>query len=164
MTPISRSQIRDRLENLNTWKRGASRAPHKPLLLLLAFSRIVHDQPRMASFAELESPLRGLLDKYGPPRRSHNPEYPFWWLQTDGLWETSYSGPLIRRKGHTDPRKSELIDKNVLGGLPEDMFKLLNLDRRFLGEVTEALAAAHFPASVSEELLAELGIAKIELS
>jgi len=118
----------------------------------------------MAAFTELEGPLRRLLEKYGPPRRSHHPEYPFWRLQADDLWEISDAGPLIRRKGHADPRKRELVDKNVSGGLPEDVFDLLKSDRRFLGEIIDSLTAAHFPASVSEELLSELGLAEIELA
>ena len=38
-TTPDRADILDRLRSLGIWKRGDERAPHKPLLLLLAFAR-----------------------------------------------------------------------------------------------------------------------------
>lgn len=163
MTRVGRTQIRSRIENLNVWKRGGVRAPHKPLLLLLAFSRLIGGQPRLSSFAELEEPLRRLLEKYGPPRRTFHPEYPFWRLQGDELWEVFGAENLIRRRSNTDPLKRELIEKNVAGGLPDDIFELLRSDRRFLQELALTLGEGHFPESICNDLLEELGLAAIQL-
>lgn len=155
---ITRDEIRRRLSDLNVWKRGAQRAPHKPLLFLLALSRLAADRPRLSSFEELERPLMDLLNRYSSPRRSQHPEYPFWRLQADGLWEVPHASSLIRRKGHTDPLKRELIEKGVEGGFPLDVYRLLKRDPRFVQEIAITLANAHFPLSVSEDLLSELGL------
>jgi len=35
----------------------------------------------------LEPDLERLLFEFGPPRKAYHPEYPFWRLQNDGVWE-----------------------------------------------------------------------------
>ena len=75
------------LTGLKVWKRGGQRAPHKPLLLLLAMGRAVRGESRLAPFSELEKTLTGLLRHFGPPRQAHHPEFPFGRLVKDGLWE-----------------------------------------------------------------------------
>src|SRR6185503_9919217 len=105
--------VTESVQNLNVWQRGDQRAPHKPLLILLALGRIVRGQERLAAFTEIDEPLRRLLVQFGPPRKSVHSEYPFWRLQTNGLWEV-VSEPLGRRKGNTDPLKSELIAKSAM--------------------------------------------------
>lgn len=72
---ITRDEIWQRVEHLNVWRRGKQQAPHKPLLLLLSLSRLTQRLPRLATFDELEDPLKQLLIRYGPPRRSQHPEY-----------------------------------------------------------------------------------------
>jgi putative restriction endonuclease len=37
------ADILDRVDKLRVWQRGGQRAPHKPLLLLLALGRLSHD-------------------------------------------------------------------------------------------------------------------------
>lgn len=58
------------LTGLKVWKRGGQRAPHKPLLLLLAMGRAVRGESRLAPFSELEKTLTGLLRHFGPPRQA----------------------------------------------------------------------------------------------
>jgi putative restriction endonuclease len=155
---ITRDEVWQRVQNLNVWRRGKQRAPHKPLLLLLSLSRLTQRLPRLATFAKLEDPLKQLLIRYGPPRRSQHPEYPFWRLQTDGLWEVPNSASLTRRKGNTDPLKRELVDNHVEGGLTEEVFHLLSADPVFVREIAISLVEAHFPEPVRDDLLAELGL------
>jgi|SRR5947209_16416086 len=79
--------ILTRVNDLNVWRRGDERAPHKPLLILLALARVAQGQKRLTLFSEIEKPLNELLKHYGPARKSIHPEYPFWRLQSDGLWK-----------------------------------------------------------------------------
>ena len=81
------------------WKRGGERAPHKPLLLLLALGRVSRGRERLVRYEELEPPLRQLLKRFGPRRRLIGPEFPFWHLQTDGLWEIPERQNLPKKKG-----------------------------------------------------------------
>ncbi len=42
---------------------------------------------RSIHYAKVDRDLRTLLAGFGPSRKSYHPEYPFWRLQKDGLWE-----------------------------------------------------------------------------
>jgi putative restriction endonuclease len=68
--------IIDRVDKLNVWHRGDHRAPHKPLLLLLALSRFSQGEESLP-YAVLESPLTELLKEFSPSKSSYHPEYPF---------------------------------------------------------------------------------------
>jgi len=108
MGPDSKS-LRDAyaaVEGLHSWSRAGQRAPHKPLLILLALSRTKAAEPRLVEFSAIERPLRDLLVRYGPERKHHHPEYPFWRLQSDRIWEVIGGESLPRRVSNTDPLAS----------------------------------------------------------
>lgn len=75
-------EVLESFSNLNIWRREGERAPHKPLLLLLALGALAQEKPRLIPFAEFDKPLQDLLREFGPPRKSFHSEYPFWRLQT----------------------------------------------------------------------------------
>ena len=140
---------------LNVWKRGEERAPHKPLLILLALGRL---NKRMALFEDLQGPLRELLEEFGPPRKSVHPEYPFFWLKTDGLWETDEPTGLTKRKSGANPLKSELIRHAVKGGFPAPIYEAFRRNPLLVRQVAHALLAAHFPPSIHEDILSAVGL------
>ncbi len=71
---------------IKTYRRGDRRAPHKPFLLLIAISKLLEGQKTL-SFKEVEETLLPLLKAYAPPvSGAHQPELPYWYLQSDGLW------------------------------------------------------------------------------
>src|SRR2546423_2934216 len=150
--------ILTRVNDLNVWRRGDERAPHKPLLILLALARVAQGQKRLTLFSEIEKPLNELLKHYGPARKSIHPEYPFWRLQSDGLWEVPDSDELLRRQGGTAPLKSELIKKGASGGFPEKIYAAFRRDRKLLERVIRRLLEGNFPESVHEDILNELGL------
>lgn len=55
-----------KVANLNVYKRGYRRAPHKALLLLVAIAQLLQGN-RTLSFTEVESKLVPLLKAYAPP-------------------------------------------------------------------------------------------------
>lgn len=163
MSAITRDEVRQRVSKIKVWARGEQRAPHKPLLILLALSRIADGQPRLTLFADLEEPLKQLLEKHGHPRKAQHPEYPFWRLQADGLWDVPNSDTLIRRSSNNDPLKSELLTKGIKGGFTEEIYDLFVQDSKFLREIAQAIAVAHFPPDVRVSLLSELGLVEASL-
>ena len=60
----------ERIANLNVWRRGDERAPHKPLLLLYALARVQRGEPRLIPFIDIERDLGRLLERFGPPRHT----------------------------------------------------------------------------------------------
>lgn len=75
---MTRQGLLDAIDELNIWKSGGARAPHKPLLLLLMLGRARREQRRLASYADdIKEPLRKLLRDFGPPHKALHPEYPF---------------------------------------------------------------------------------------
>ncbi|MBL3580828.1 hypothetical protein [Oleidesulfovibrio alaskensis] len=113
------------LLNLKTWKRCEETAPHKPLMLLFALSRVARNAPQMMPFSEVEEPMKKLLKKFGAERKSIHPEYPFWRLQTSGIWKLENIDKVCPRKSNTDQPKSELLQHNVKAGFIDSVQVLL---------------------------------------
>ena len=106
---MEKEQIRQRFENLNVWKSGGQRAPHKPLLLLYALGRYQQGKSRLMPYAEIESDVKQLIADFGPPRKNIRPEYPFWHLKSDGFWEVQNFERLQNCKGVGSSFRNELL-------------------------------------------------------
>lgn len=152
------AELIGRFTELKVWRRGSERAPHKPLLLLLSLSRVAGGQTRLTSFSELEEPLTRLLTDYGPPRKSAHPEYPFWRLQQDGLWEVVSEELMAPRVSNNDPPRSELRAKRAAGGFTQDVYDQLHKSPDLVAEVAQRLLDANFPSSLHEDILEEVGL------
>lgn len=147
-------QFRD----LNVWRRGDERAPHKPLLVLYALGQLQAGVGRLIVFDQLEEPLARLLEDFGPPRKSPHPELPFYHLQNDGVWEIDEQTPLTRRKGSKNPLRTELRKWRVAGGFTNDIFDELKRRPEAVRELARELLIAHFPESLHQAILTAVGI------
>ena len=68
----------DELENLRVNKVGQVISLHKPLLLLLTISEILHGHKNEFLYDDIEPVLKSLLAKYGLKNTlKFNPQYPF---------------------------------------------------------------------------------------
>jgi putative restriction endonuclease len=140
------------------WKRGDQRAPHKPLLLLLAMSQCIHQKQRLIPFYWIDENLKKLLIDFGPNRKSYHPEYPFWRLQTSDIWEIESSSPLESRQSNSDPSKSELMKKEAKGGFKTEVYEYLVSNRNIITELAELLLAENFPDSIHEDILQAISL------
>lgn len=155
--PNDEQRLVEIISKVRTWKRGDERAPHKPLLLLLALGRVQRGERRLVSFSEVEGKLRALLEAYGPCRRSYEPELPFWHLQTDRLWVLPDAEHLTKRQGGKSPLITEMR-RAAKGGFPEEVDELLRANPELIRKLARTLLEEHFPASYHEELLTDVGL------
>jgi putative restriction endonuclease len=142
---------------LRVWERAGVRAPHKPLLVLYALGRWAAGE-KAVSFAEAAHPLKALLAEFGPPRRSYHPEYPFWYLRNDGVWQVASAEPLLTRAGKSQPPANELVRKGAVGAFTPEVRKALEDDASLVGRIARDLLDAHFPASIHPDILAAVGL------
>ncbi len=154
-------QLVDAISGIRPWSRGHERAPHKPLLLLLALGRIQRGESRELLYAEIDEPLRGLLEKYGPTRSSYHPEYPFWYLQNDGVWHVAEAASFNKKQGGRSPAKSTLLKGGGRGGLVPRFDRILRDDPALLNRVAQLLLDAHFPPTYHDAILADVGLSPI---
>ncbi len=154
---MTKAEFLRRVEAIRTGKRHGRRAPHKPLLLLLALGRVTRGRPRLVAYANVERELGDLLARFGPSRSVVHPEFPFGRLRRDGLWEipgdedfsTSASGDL---------RPKELRERGAMGGFPARVHELLASDPALVVAAAEQLLDEHFPPSVHDDVKAAAGI------
>lgn len=142
----------ERIERLRVLQSKGYRAPHKPLLLLLALGRAHRGGERLESYSAIEPLLKGLLAKFGPWRKVLHPEQPFGHLRTDGLWEVPGGEELpITSKGSF--RRLGLIKNSAKGGLPERHYNALKADPDLIRRAAALLLDDHFPRSLHAGIL-----------
>jgi putative restriction endonuclease len=157
---VNEAQILGYVQGLVRHSSGGSRAPHKPLTLLLALGRVSRGEARLVRFEEIEELLRRLLAEYGRPtdRRPH-PEYPFYRLGNDAggaLWEVPERQLLADvATASGDPPLSTLRDAH--GGFAASVDAYLREHPRTLQAVAGALLE-EFPASLREDLCDAVGL------
>ena len=156
--PDLEQRLLEAIPKIKTAKKDGVRAPHKPLLLLLALGRVQRGERRLVPFSEVEKKLEGLLNTYGRPLRGdQQPELPFWHLQTDGLWEIPGGEELDKGKGEKRPLINEMRLK-AKGGFPEDIDELLRMKPELLRQIAHMLLDEHFPASYHDDLITAVGL------
>src|SRR5688500_2713079 len=141
MQPAANEELFNRIK---VWRRSGEKAPHKPLLLLYALGRYQNGADRLLPYKEVDRDLRLLLQKFGPERRSHHPEYPFWRLQNDHLWEVADAHRFELRKGSSDAKHSALLEHDARGGLTKPLYDAVCADPALRARIVEALLETHF--------------------
>ncbi len=155
---LDKEGIKAAISGLTVWKRGGQRAPHKPLLVLYALGRCLKNCDRFVPFKVVNDDLKRLLMDFGPYRKSHHPEYPFWRLRNDGVWELKNADNLVNRRGNTDAKKSELLRARVSGGFTNELYESFRENQPFIFEVAQMILNENFPESIHEDILLAVGI------
>ena len=154
---VKRDEFLQKLGQVIFWRKHGQRAPHKPLLVLLALGRVARGEERLGRYEQdIERPLTDLLKRFGPPRKVIHPEYPFGRLRNDELWEIPGEESLsITKKG--DLHRSGLIKHAVTGGFPEPIYELLLSDSGLVRQTVQALLYEHFPYSLHDDIRTAVG-------
>lgn len=143
---------------MRLWRRRGEQAPHKPLLLLYALRRVQLGESRLVDFNVAESPLRELIERFSPNRARVHPEYPFWRLQHDGLWEVEDAETFPSRKSNTDPPLTELRNRHAEGGFPTRLDAALRADPRAVAGLAQAIVSRFFPDEEVGAVLEAVGL------
>lgn len=148
-------ELIQRFTSVNIWRNGATRAPHKPLLLLIALAKIQRQEERLSSYEEIEVKLKRLLVDFGPPRRTLHPEQPFWRLQNDrDLWEIPQFSHLEQhQRASGDVSPTNLRRHGAQGGFPESVDNFLRKRPDLVNRIAAQILDDHFPSSLHDEIL-----------
>ena len=154
---MDRELILQKFKTLNLWQKGGKRAPHKPLLVLYAIGKLLRAESRLIAYSDVEEKLGKLLQEFGPWKSSNRPEFPFWRLRNDEVWEVS-DADKIRQTKSGDAYIIDLRRYKVSGGFPEPIDLLLRNDPKLAFEIIQNLLDAHFPDSLHGDILQTVGI------
>ena len=152
------SDLTGRLTTLQVWKRGDERAPHKPLLILYALGQLRRNSERLLAYEDIDRALGPLLRDFGPTRGSYHPEYPFWRLQHDGIWEVRTDHPLVDAASKRAPSRGALVDAKAAGGFMRDIYDALKADPTLISVAATAVLERYFPAEVHSAVRTATGL------
>jgi putative restriction endonuclease len=151
-------KILKRFRSLTVWNKEGQRAPHKPLLCLLAISKMLNGHERLMPFKMIEKTLSELLTSFGPPRKVCHPEYPFWALKNENdIWEVG-SAFLIPAKAGVFPTRATLLRNEAAGGFRADVFRAIKHDEGLRSQIITDLLDSHFPETIHEDILQSLNL------
>jgi putative restriction endonuclease len=149
--------IFEKFVNLNTNRNGDRRSPHKPLLVLIAISKLQQGKAKM-SYSEATKALLPLLNSYAPPiKNRHQPALPYWHLRSDGLWDVTNANHLPKQMSGF-PRISAL--RETTAGFTQDVADGLLNSAKLTDKVIQFLLKEHFPPSIHDDLLDHIGLNK----
>ena len=154
---MSNRSFIDAVGDLKVWRSGGKRAPHKPLLILLALGELSRGNARL-KFSDICDRLTNLLKEFGPQRFSHHPEYPFWRLRHDEIWCVQAMGDLLARKNNTDATKKELLAAHATGSFTVCILRELNGYPELIAKSARFLLNENFPDSIHEDILDSIGL------
>jgi len=154
---MDRESVLKKFKTLNLFRKDGVRAPHKPLLVILAIGELLRGKGRLLPYSEIDTKLGKLLAEYGPRRTRQGTQYPFWRLQNDGIWVV-YDAKKVRHTGSGDAFKKDLISYNVHGGFTEEIASQLQADSELASEIIQSLLDGHFPDTWHEDILQSAGI------
>ena len=149
-------------KNLRMWFENGRRAPHKPLVLLLALGKLRQGKDGLP-FRELCRRLPELVRLVQPDRITQpRPEQPFWRLRTDGIWKVDATGH-IRETSSRDAFASDLRTLDATGRFTEDVREVLKSDPRNVETLVTWLLHDNFATHLHEQILEQVGLAPLRL-
>ena len=151
---MTEQEFFDVIDNLRIWRRKNERAPHKPLLILLALAHVHNATDRYLSYSSVSRDLGSLLESFGPKRSSHNPDQPFLRLEED-IWV------LTDRYGHPNDtfrsyKVGQLKAQDIQGSFNDRTFDFLSENPDVVCRAAMHILHANFPPSYHEPILERL--------
>ena len=131
-------------------RRRLAQPLHRPLLLLYAIAQAVAKAPRLQPWSHIRDGLAPLLTKYAEVSDGvDGARYPFWALQSDGLWTVSHIDELEMTSGSRRPTLALLNSVNPEGGLLEHDYQIVRSKPEITAEAAAGLLLRYFPNTTS---------------
>ena len=142
----------EQLTALRQYQGDGKRAPHKPLLVLLALGQLASTGTSAMPWSLVQSRLGDLLAEFGTASNSSvsSAAYPFTRLRSDGVWQLSREVP----NDDVGPLNSEPIDGHFT---PEIEAELLE-SSEVLNAVARSLVESQFPLTIAPDVLTAVGL------
>ena len=152
-------KLLEAIDNLNIWRRGDERAPHKPLLLLYALAEQVRDPDARFEFFRIEENIDQLLNDFYKsfPGRRHHVNDPFWRLRGDGIWKVESDG-IIRETSSGGAYVSDLRKYNATGSFSKEVAQEIRDNPEVALQAARKLLNEHFPESLHQDILETVGL------
>lgn len=144
----------EQLLQLNQYRQGGSgdRAPHKPLLVLLALHQLAETGSSDLAWSDTADRLADLIAEFGPTSRTGRAQsaaYPFTRLRSDGVWHLTDDVPMDLltplREGDVHGRLDSAIEQELRG----------NPD--LLARTVRGIVDGQFPSTIAPDVLAAVG-------
>lgn len=141
-----------RLTSLRQFVGNGERAPHKPLLVLLALAQFSSRGSSSLEWSVVEDRLGMLLGEFGRPPRTGGPRpnFPFTRLRSDGIWELSREVPMDA----ISPLRAAPIE----GHFPAEIEEALRRSPATLLAAAKSVVEEQFPMTVAPDVLAAVGL------
>ena len=150
MTP---EQFLERLAAVRIDRSHGGRAPHKPLMLLLALGRVGLGQSRLIPYETADERFKELWEEFGRPGTPPRAHYPFGRLRNDDrLWEIPEESQLSTGRA-ADLLVSEAKDLGITGGFRQDVHDLLCGHPELVSRAGRLILSEHFPPSIHQDIL-----------
>ncbi len=148
----NQNELMKAISDLNIWRQGDQRAPHKPLLILYALAKYQNQGLQRISYEDTRRDLKQLLMDFGPSRKSYHPEQPFVRLTHDGIWQ------LNQAVDNDHIKDNWLLAQEAEGGFTEEVLGLIATNPALIREIAEILLEQHFSETLHQEILAAIGL------
>ena len=151
MTP---EQFLERLATVRIDRSHGVRAPHKPLMLLLALGRVgLGPKSRLIPYETADSRFKELWQEFGRPGKQPRAYYPFGRLRNDDrLWEIPEESQLSTGRA-ADLLVSEVKRLGIAGGFRQDIHDLLCRHPELVSRAAHQILCEHFPSSIHQDIL-----------
>lgn len=168
MPAPTRDTLLEDFGRIRQFGKDGKRAPHKPLLLLIALAHVQRGDDRWLAYPQVEGLLANLLRRYSPFGKP-SPWNPFWRLRNDrfrqgdgeeSLWELRGSDELCAAalRTNSNPGAKFLHDNAAEAAFPASLHAFLTAHPSIVNDLAEDLLERHFPPTYHEELLNEVGM------
>ena len=150
MTP---ERFLERLAAVRIDRSHGGRAPHKPLMLLLALARVgLGPESRLIPYETADERFRELWEEFGRPGGRPRVEYPFGRLRNDDrLWEIPEESQLSTKPSQ-EISVTEARRLGITGGFRQDVHDLLRRHPELVSRAASQILYEHFPPSIHQDI------------